>query len=181
MSVERASAEYLTAYTNYCSGRGWRELGNQYWDKLSIYAFSLLRRPDHSAGAGAMPARMHTHRRRLYCAIYEKERPRRARCATADMDARRRSGGTEFPHVSIPRLYRGCPPRQPPLRSSASIGSPVSFCKFIASADHMKQQRPPSTVHDRSEVGRCHSCLDALVSSARIGTERDRLGFRHAR
>lgn len=46
---------------------------------------------------------MHTHRRRVHCAIYEKERPRRVRCVTADMDvpAWRFAG---FAHVSIPRL-----------------------------------------------------------------------------
>lgn len=132
----------MTAYTNYCIGRGPWPGKPIRRDKLSIYAFSLLRRPDHSARARArahvcalalreLP--MHTHRRRMHCAMYEKERPRRVRCVTADMDAsrihRRNSRTFQSRGCScLVRLHYG-----EALRSRMNSGS---FCKLIATNDH---------------------------------------------
>jgi len=134
-------SEYLTAYTNY-----WRELGNQYWDKLSIYAFSLLRRPDHSASALAL-CRLGCTRIVADCIVQSMRRNDRG-VHVVQPQIWMRVAAAEARNS---RTFRSRGYRLPPA-SSASItikrfdrGPAVSFCEFIADADHMKQRRPPST------------------------------------
>lgn len=128
----------MTAYTNYCIGTRLVTGGNPIRrDKLSIYAFSLLRRADHSAlargpGPSAAARELRCIRIVAECIvqIYEKERPQRCTLCNRGHGPGTSVWKAEFARVSISRLTASSGARYGEvLRSRMNSGS---FCKLIA-------------------------------------------------